>query len=158
MVALFSSLIALGLNSVRSKKMSYKEALQNGRQFALRLVGLGFCAGVLILLGLLLFIVPGIFMYRRYILAPYYLVDKNLGIFDAMRQSAADSKEFSGPVWGLVGVTILLSLVGNIPIIGLAASVGQILYAFAPAKRYDEVQKALGHSQVPKKHHVKAAA
>ena len=138
--------------------MSYKEALQTGRQFALRLVGLGLCAGVLILLGLLLFIVPGIFMYKRYILAPYYLIDKNLGVFEAMRQSTADSKEFSDPIWGLVGVTSLLAFVGLLPLIGFLTSIGQLLYCFAPAKRYDEVQKALGHSRVAKKQSAKDAA
>jgi uncharacterized membrane protein len=90
--------------------------------------------------GFLLLIVPGLFLLRRYILAPYFLVDKELSINEALNQSAAFSKKYSGAVWGLIGVTILISLLGIIPVLGgIASAILGIAYYCAPALRYKEV-------------------
>jgi hypothetical protein len=145
LVVVLSAFVPLGLKGIRGVNLNFNESLTLGRRYALRLLGLWLVTGLVILVGLLLLIVPGIFMIKRYILSPYYLVDKNLGIFEAMNQSAKDAKQFSGPVWGMLGVMLLLSLAGIIPIIGWAASIAQLLYTFAPAKRYVEIQDALGH-------------
>jgi hypothetical protein len=144
-IVLFSAFVPVGLKSVRGKQVSFNEAVNLGKRYAWRLLLLGLASGVLIILGFILFIIPGLFMLRRYYLAPYFLVDHNLGVFEAMRQSTAASKKFSGPIWGLIGVNLLLGILGIIPIIGLLASIPQLLYSFAPAKRYDELQKAVGH-------------
>ena len=92
-------------------------------------------------------------MLRRYYLAPYFLVDHDLDVFEAMRQSAAGSKKFSGPIWGLIGVDLLMGILGIVPVVKIFVSIPQALYSFAPAKRYDELQKALSHHHKTAKHH-----
>jgi hypothetical protein len=86
-------------------------------------------------------------MWRRYALAPYYLIDQNLSIGEAMKKCADQSKKFSKGIWGLIGVQILLAIVSVIPLIGwLVGAVLQLAYFCAPAKRYDEIQKILNPS------------
>jgi len=90
----------------------------------------------------LLLIVPGVIAIRRYFLAPYLMLDKDLSIREAMKQSAALSKPYSGSIWGIIGVIVLLSLPSIIPVIGWAVSfVLMLLYSVAPALRYQELKK-----------------
>jgi hypothetical protein len=59
-----------------------------------------------------------------------------------MKQSAAATKPFSGAIWGIIGVYILLSLPGFIPLIGGLVSIAlTTLYSVAPALRYYELSK-----------------
>lgn len=132
---------AAQLKSVRGEKTTIRSSLQTGRHFAWRYLGLGICVGLLTLGGLLLLIVPGLFMIRRYYLAPYYLIDRDLGVFEAMRQSAAASKRFSRAIWGLLGVMFLISLPAIVPILGwIANAVLALMYFCAPAVRYQQMQ------------------
>jgi hypothetical protein len=130
------------LQSVRGKTVDFLQALKASTKFFWRFIGLVIVMGIVILVGFVLFIVPGLFMLRRYILAPYYLIDKDMKIFEAMRASAADSKKFSSAIWGLIGVEILCTVVGVIPIIGWIISAAlSIAYYCAPAIRYTQVKK-----------------
>lgn len=151
-IVLFSAFIPLGLRSVRGKIVSFNEAVELGKHYAWRLCLLALASGAIILIGFLLFIIPGLFMLRRYYLAPYFLVDRDLGVFEAMTQSAEASKKHSGPIWGLIGVMLLLSILGIIPVIGFFFGILSLLYSFAPAKRYDELHKAMGHHKEPAHH------
>jgi hypothetical protein len=154
MVILSVGLIAAALKSAAGQRLSFSQAFVVGKHFGWRYLGLGLLVGLLILGGLILLIVPGIFMIKRYYLSSYYLIDHNLGIREAMRRSAADAKEFSGAIWGLLGVTILLSLAGVVPIIGGAISlVLGVMYLCAPAIRYLQIKQAKAHG-----HHAPAAS
>lgn len=137
------------LESARRNKISVGSAVQRGLPFVLRYVGLSILVGLAVAVGLLLFIVPGIIMLRRYFLAPYFLIDQNLGVLEAMQRSADSSKPYSGSVYGIIGVSILLGIasgtLGMIPIVGAIA--GMILtsaYMCAPGLRYLELKKLAG--------------
>jgi len=81
-------------------------------------------------------------MIRRYYLAPYAMIDRNCGIKEAMERSAAMSKPYSGSIWGIIGVMILISLVGIVPLIGwLASLILGMLYVVAPALRYQQLKR-----------------
>jgi hypothetical protein len=129
------------LKSAQKETVEFGTALKAGVRYMWKYLVLSLFTGLLILLGLLLFIVPGVFLIKRYLLAPYYLVDQNIGVLEAMKQSAAGSKRFSGAVWGLVGVQILVALSCIIPIVGLILSV---MYMCAPAIRYYQIKQATG--------------
>lgn len=144
LVIMYTALVAVGLHGVRNQKIKFRQAYRIGYTRAWAFFSLSIITGVIILVGFLLLIVPGLFMIRRYLLASYYLIDKNLSVTEAMSQSAADSKQFSKAVWGLVGVEILLFVLGLLPGIGkVIGSPLSFLYGFSTAKRYDEIQKAL---------------
>ncbi|HVI60719.1 MAG TPA: hypothetical protein VM535_01040, partial [Candidatus Saccharimonadales bacterium] len=131
------------LKAAQGSKVDIDAAFQQGKKFLWRFWGLSIVVGLIILGGFILLIVPGFFMIKRYLLAPYYLVDKDLSIGEAMRASAEAGKKYSGAVWGVVGVNILISLASSIPFIGsLLGLVLNIAYYCAPAVRYEQVKAA----------------
>jgi uncharacterized membrane protein len=129
------------LRASEGKTVSFGQVWDEGKNYILRILGLSIVTGILILLGFICLIVPGVIALRRYFLAPYLLVDKNLGIGEAMKQSAAISKPFSGSIYGVIGVTILLSLTGIIPVVGsIIGALAGVVYSVAPALRYQELK------------------
>lgn len=140
-----TALFGLELESSKGKIATYAQLWQIAKKYSLRLLGLGIVAGIYITLGLILFIVPGLILIRRYFLAPYALVDKDMGIMEAMRYSTEISKAYSGYIWGVIGVTILIAMTNVVPIFGaLIALVLGVLYSVAPALRYQELKKLHG--------------
>lgn len=131
------------LKSARGEKVAIKEAFRGSWHFLLRWVGLSICLGIIMIVSFLLLIVPFFFMLRRYFLAPYYLVDRDLGIMDSLKESAQESKRHRGSIWGLLGVEALISLVSAVPFVGwVAGTILSVLYFCAPAVRYLEITKA----------------
>lgn len=140
---LFPAISLTQLRAAEGKKIAFLDAVKAGLPYLWRIVGLAILTGLVILVGFLLLIVPGFIMIRRYILAPYYLIDHNLGVGEAMRRSAADSVKFSGAIWGVIGVSILCALPGVVPVLGqLISTVLGLLYSVAPALRYLEIKAA----------------
>lgn len=131
------AIIVTQLKSVRGEKIDLSQALKEGLKYFWKLLGLLICMGLLILGGLILLIVPGLIMIRRYYLAPYYLIDQDLSITEAMRQSAADSKPVSGAVWGVIGVSVLFGLL-SLVLVGIVLSV---MYYCASTLRYQQIAK-----------------
>ncbi len=122
------------------------ECYRGALRHIFRLMGLAALLTALILLGMVLFIVPGLIFIRRYALAPFYLVDKNFGIREAMHHSAADSKPLSKYIWSLIAVNAIISVVSFLlfvkifpPFGSLIASFIISLYTFGPALRYREI-------------------
>lgn len=112
------------------------------KKYALRLVGLGIVTGLAIMFGIILLIVPGLIAIRSFILAPYVMIDHDLGVWDSMAKSASLTKPYAGSIWGLIGVGFLIALLGAIPFVGglISLAVG-VLYSVAPALRYQEIKK-----------------
>ena len=131
------------LKSVQGKEVAIGEAFQAGMQRFWRFYGLSILVTLLTIGGLLLLIVPGLIIMRRYFLAQFYLYDRDVGILEAMRLCAADSKPFSGAIWGVIGVTVLISVFGIYPLLGLVAAALQVLYFCAPAIRYFQIKDVI---------------
>ncbi len=137
----------LKLQSAKGVKVGLHKALKQCLPFVWRIIGLSIFRSVIIIVGLILLIVPGVLLWRRYFLAPYYLVDQNLSIFEAMKKSAAQTKPYSSALWGMLGVYILITIgsaiLGIIPFIGsiIGAIIG-LLYTCAGAVRYLQIKSA----------------
>lgn len=135
--ALISAAVAVTqLASLQNVTIPFKEAINRAMPFVWRNLGLKVILCLLYIISLLLFIVPFFFMLRRYYLATYYLIDYNLSIKQAMRMSAEQSKQFSGAVWGLIGVTILAAL------LSFGSNILSIFYSCAPVVRFREITDA----------------
>ena len=93
----------------------------------------------LTVIGLVLFVVPGLFVVHRFFLAPYYLFDKNTSAIEAMRMSAQNAKRYSRSIWEMLAVYVVLAIL-SIIIIGYILF---YLYICAPAIRYIQIQKLL---------------
>jgi uncharacterized membrane protein len=141
------ALIYAQLRILKGEPVTFSEAARQGFSFFWRLVGLYILTGLIVLGGLLLLIVPGLIFIRRYCLAPYYLIDQNLSIREALRRSAASTKPVSGFIWGVLLVDLLIGLAGGI--VSSMTFVGVILgtiltffYSFALPLRYLELEHA----------------
>jgi len=138
-LVVFAAIPVLELRVVQGLRLGVVEAVKLGWRYFWRMLGLYIVVGAVIFIGFVLFIVPGVIMVRRYTLAAYFLVDQDVGIFEAMRRSAAATKGYSGAIWGLLGVQVLIGAPGWIPFIGPILSAGTaMLYGCAPALRYEE--------------------
>jgi uncharacterized membrane protein len=64
--------------------------------------------GLMILIGILLFIIPGLYVLARYALFPFFVLDKNMGPVEALK---AASKASEGKRWFLFLFLIVLGLI-----------------------------------------------
>lgn len=130
------------LEAAANREPAFHKLWATVKELGWRMLGLYAAMAIIIGVGFILLIIPGLFMLRRYILAPYVMLDKRCGIADALERSAKLSKINTGAVWGLLGVLFLISLLHIVPIIGgLASFVIGALYSVAPALRYNQLKK-----------------
>lgn len=135
----------LATDTANGKKPTLKDVWEKFKKVGGQLFMLQIVVGLIIVGGFIALIVPGLIFIRRYFLAPYVMLDQNLSIGDSLKESARISKLHSGSVWGLIGVTILLSLPGAVPVVGWIISFALTsLYTVAPALRYFELKKLAG--------------
>lgn len=136
--------LRLELSTAQEKSTNLQQLWEFARKYFFRLVGLGIVGGAAIVGGLILLIVPGIILITRFFFAPYIMIDKDLGIIDSLKASSEMSKDAWGPIWSVIGVILLISIVpswfGSVGAI-VAALLG-IAYSVAPAYRYLELKKA----------------
>lgn len=91
-----------------------------------------------ILLGLLCFIVPGIYLIIRWMFAEYLIVDKGLRPIEALRES---SKMTEGVKWALLGYLLLGFLIMLLGLIVLVVGIipASMVLAFATIHIYRQL-------------------
>ena len=147
----------LQVSGARGKIVSTADCYKKGWQYIGRIIGFTIIFSLLIFVGFLLLIVPGLILLRRYILSTYYIVDQNLSIGEAMKLSATQTKPVAGYVWGTLGVvvvillaiTLISSLFISIP--GATVIISALLtpaYFFILALRYADIVKKVGKPAV----------
>lgn len=102
------------INAARGKTMLAGEAYRQGLRFFGRVVVYELVFGVLVFVGLVLLIVPGLVLLRRYILGPYFIVDQDLAILNAAQASAARTAPIAGVIWATLGVMACVMVVAAI--------------------------------------------
>jgi hypothetical protein len=121
---------------VRSSRVELGDATRAGSQLTWKLFLLNLLIGLTVLGGLILLIVPGIIFAVRLTLAPYFLVDKNLGVLDAFKAGWNATKGHMGKLWGIFGAAFVMAL-PIITIIGLPLSIYWLfMYGAANALLY----------------------
>ncbi len=120
------------------------ETYRYSARYILRIIALGVFVLLTVGFGLLL-IVPGIIALRRYFLAPYFMIDSDLGIREAMQESAKATKPYRGYIWSMLVIMIIFSGIG-VGAQRLWPSYGSVIsailiatYIMLPALRYREV-------------------
>ncbi len=136
----------LQTRAVAGEEVSTDEAFKAGLRKLVPYIVTSALGFILVLVGIILLIIPGLILYRAFYLSRYYVVDGNLGPIAALKQSYNDSQGVTAPLWGTIGVTVLFGLLGGmiglLPLIGRALSLGiNYLYIYAPALRYGEIVK-----------------
>jgi hypothetical protein len=126
---------AAQLRAAEDRELDFHELWQEARNMGWSMFKLYVSSALAIVFTLFIFT-------RRYFLAPYVMLDKKLTVMDSLRESSRLSGKNPGSVWGVIGVVVLISLVGILPIIGgLASFALGALYSVAPALRYQQLKK-----------------
>lgn len=141
----YPGFLYMQLRAVEGEDITATEAFKKGLPHLMSFIGVTIAASLLILSGLI-FIIPGLLLIRGFYLAPFYVVDKNLGPVEALKQSYSDSQPITAWIWGVIGLEVLFGILSGvfsyIPVIG--AIVGIAITAiplFVGALRYAEVTK-----------------
>lgn len=114
-------IIKVTLDVARGKSVEYMEMFSGGPLFV-RVVIVNILYGLMVMFGLLLFIVPGIYLAMKFWPAQYFVIDRDMEVMDAFRAAG----EFTN---GNKGQSLLLSLLSAaVSIVGfLALCVGFIV-------------------------------
>ncbi len=102
------------LSIARGDRVELGQLFAGGRYF-LRIIGASMIAGFALMLGLLLLIVPGIFLFL--VFWPFYwlIVDRDAGVFDSFRLAQEISKGNKATVFVLAFVAIALTILSALP-------------------------------------------
>lgn len=130
------------LDAVENREPTLNHCWQTFKKHGWEMFQLYVAMVLIFIVGFILFIIPGFFMIRRYIFAPYVMLDKKCGVKEALEESHRLGLQNTGAVWDLMGVLFLIGLIGIFPIVGsLASFVLGALYSIAPALRYQQLKK-----------------
>jgi hypothetical protein len=143
----FPALVVCMTRVVNGKDADVFSCLRDGLYKFWRIYGAVLMFFVLLVGGLVLFILPGLFVLRRYLLAPLYLADQDVTIRQAFILSGRESAPFAPYIWGLIGVEIAIAFISSssaaIPLIGSLLSLAVTYsYFFGPALRYKSITEA----------------
>lgn len=111
-VVFYVMMAQIYIASVRGKKLSNNDLFSNNLpMLTLKYLGMSLVVGLISIVSFLLFIIPAFFIVPRFSLAAYFLVDKNMDVFEAISASWQATKGNVGKVYGIVGVSILFTLI-----------------------------------------------
>lgn len=137
------SLTVTSFESAHGRTIDFEGAFNQSKPFVVRYVLLSLVIGILVVLGLILFVIPGLIAIFFLSAAPYLLVAKNLSIRASLRQSIDLTKIYWKPVLGLVFISACTGALGGIPFIGtFIAFAVQIVFYCAPAMIVTRVVEA----------------
>lgn len=141
---LYAMRTVLELRTAQGKKLSLGEVYAESKQFIVPLFLQAVVIILIVTLGLILLIIPGLIALGRLITAPYLLVDKNLGVMDSIKASFKLSTHYDQAIWGVLGVLLLIAIgttvLAVIPFIGgLIGGLIMVAVSVMLAIRYVEI-------------------
>ena len=116
---LFPLGVGLGLLGIRraAGKETPVSTLWAPYSHALPLVVMFVLMAVLIVAGFFLLVLPGIYLSIAYSFSPYLIVEKNMGVWEALETSRKAITEYWWRYFGLMLVALLLIIIGSIPLL-----------------------------------------
>ena len=135
------------LASARGKKLSLRQAVGQCWHYSGRMTLVILLTALATLGGLILLIIPGIIVGTWFSLAPYVLVDEDVGAIEAMKRSKRLVQGHLIEMLGLYGMDNFLSL---FPLIGNIISLVLTLLTLAsPAVRYLQLKELKSADEQP---------
>ncbi len=113
--------VRIGLKLLRGETAEYEDLLRGTDRLLSYFLG-SLLVGLIVIAGLILLIVPGVYWALKYMYVPYLIADKNLKIGEAMKQSALMTNGVKLKLIGYGFVQIGLVIAGTLALlIGLIA-------------------------------------
>lgn len=86
-------------------------------------VGASILVGIIVVIGLILLIVPGIIWGLRYMFVPYLVMERKLTPFEALKESARITYGHKWQLLGMIGLIVLVNILGLLClVVGLLVS------------------------------------
>lgn len=136
----FSTLVGMGTTAFYLKAYETPEAVESGalwhpngfwRYFATTIL-----AGVAVVIGLILLVVPGIIVAMMLIFASYIVIDRGLGPIEALQESRRITKGYRWKLLGLLLAVIGINILGVLClVIGMLVSIPVTSLALVHAYR-----------------------
>jgi len=128
-LSMLSSAVILhgAFQDMRNRPVHLAESLKVGLRRFLPLMGLAFLAALLMVIGLILLIIPGLILYTIWFVSVAACVVERTGAWASMRRSRELTKGHRWKVFGIVLLLILLSLVNPLLQVVLSAAGGATL-------------------------------
>ena len=150
----FAPAVYFRLNTVRNTKLpSLKQCYGNGIKQMWRILLVQFLSYLIIVIGLVAFIIPGIMFFRRYVLSDYFAMDNpKLKILQILKKSSAETRPYAYSIFGAYGVVLSVNLLADLVlggfVVGLVLAV-LISYStlFIPVLRYQEITEPISVSK-----------
>lgn len=144
-IFLYAMSTGLAVRSSKGEKPNFDTLLDDGKKNFFRLFGLTVVVGLIVVVGLVLLIVPGVIAITKLAMSPYHMLDKNLGIVDAMKASNEQSKGHAGHIWAaigvIIGIALLVAVVSSVPFLGpLVGTAATIAFSLVLVLRYRELK------------------
>ena len=111
--------VGLGLLGIRraAGKDTPVSTLWEPYNQAIPLIFMFVLMGLLIIAGFFLLVLPGIYLSIAYSFAPYLIVEKNMGAWEALETSRKAITQYWWRYFGLMLVAMLLIIIGSIPLL-----------------------------------------
>jgi uncharacterized membrane protein len=111
--------VGLGLLGIRraAGKDTPVSTLWEPYNQAIPLIFMFVLMGLLIVAGFFLLVLPGIYLSIAYSFAPYLIVEKNMGVWEALETSRKAITQYWWRYFGLMLVAMLLIIIGSIPLL-----------------------------------------
>lgn len=94
-----------------------------------------FLFGIMVSGGLVLLVIPGIYLMLRFGLFTYFILDKNVGIFDSLKMSWRITYGYCWELLALLLFALLLHAIGKITIVGWVFAIPMIYVTKAAVYR-----------------------
>jgi hypothetical protein len=128
------------LSGAKGEKLTFGQSFRKVQPLWLKMVAQYVLLYVILLVSFLALIIPFFIVLPRVMLAPYFLVDKQMGPIEALKASWAQTKGNVGKVWGIIGASIAMALL-IFTIIGIPFAIYfLIMYSAAYVVLYQFVQ------------------
>ncbi|MFA5926605.1 MAG: hypothetical protein WCT32_02050 [Patescibacteria group bacterium] len=102
--------LKLLLSYYDGKKLPFSELFKQFRYFW-RILGLTLLLGLIVVIGFILLVIPGIYLSLRYQFAMNFIVDKDLGVIEAMSESSRITQGVKLSLfWFMLAVFVVLIL------------------------------------------------
>ena len=130
------------LAAAHQRTILLRKAFEDDWSVGVRLVLTQLLAGIFILVGLVLLVVPGLVLFVRFSLVPYVVIEEKLSGLEALRRSRDLVRGRSWEIWGLFGLGGVAGALSFVPVLGtLLSSIAAILLMPTTALRYLEIKE-----------------
>lgn len=123
-MAISVGVVRITLGFVDGKKPQFKELFDNFNMTLVHVILGSIIYGIIVFLGLLALVIPGIYLALKYQFYMYLIIDKKMGPIEAIKESGKITK---GEIWNLLLFSLLMF---GVMIIGLLALIIGILAAY----------------------------